>query len=802
MKTTRLVAEIRQDAAYALRLALRSPGSSAVIVLTLAVAIGANTAIFGVVNSLVFRPLPAVAAAHELVRIRAGEIQMAWANYEDLRRANDVFADLVAHRPFNTALTRGDRPRRFDGQQTSDNFFTALGARPALGRAYAPADTRRDLLVLSHRAWRQHFGSDRSVLGKGIVLAGTSFEVIGVMPADFRGVSPPGPSADFWVGLDPAVSAGLRDRTDSSFEVVGRLKAGVTDDRAEGALQLLARRLRAEHPEIPESFQRTSVLAVSGPGAFEGMARQLMPVFGFLGVLTIASGFVLIIGCANIAGMLIGRASARRQELAMRLALGAGRARLTRQLLTESLMLALVGGMAGVMFAQWLSGAVVIAADFLPLARDLDLDTDHRVLAYALGLTALTAVAFGLTPARHAARLDVASALSDGHAGSTMRQKLRRTLVVAQVALSTALLLWSGLFVRSLSRIHAIDPGFDAHGVLLASISFGRAPTAVDRRLVEELQQRVGGSAGVSSVGIASIVPLAMSGREELEVTKADAPAGTEKQRVLANRLSPGWFATVRIPFVAGRDFTAADRDGSPFTAIVNETLARQFWNGDAVGKRIQHGRRSLEIVGIVRDSKYWTLGETEAPTLYLPLAQGPSAMVTLHARTADVSATTEVVVAEMRRLAPRLAVDIRPMTDALAVAVRPGQIGAAASGAFGIVAILLSALGVYGLVLFSVTQRMREIGVRKALGAGTKDVFLLVMTGVARPTSLGLAIGLGLGILGAMALGAFIVGVSPMDPLALSVAIAIVAGAAGVAAAVPAVTAVRVNPVDTLRFR
>jgi predicted permease len=800
MRVTRLMDELRQDAAYGLRLVFRSPGFATVIILTLTVAIGANTAIFTVINALLFKSLPAVAAPHELARVKAGETQMAWANYEDLRRDNSVFAHLVAQRAFIAGLATDDRPVRLTGQQTSDNFFVALAARPAMGRTYTPADTRRDVAVLADHTWRARFGSDPSVVGRVLTLGGRPFEVIGIMPREFRGFAPPGWSADFWIAVDSATAARLQDRADSAFEIAGRLKPGVTHDQAAAALQVMAKRLRAAHPEIPDVFLRVSVFPVDGIRAFEGMARTLLPVFAFLGVLTIVSGFVLLIGCANIAGMLLGRASARRKEIAMRLALGAGRGRLVRQLLTESLVLAVIGGAAGGILASWLAGGFSVVSTSLPFGGEFDVQTDVRVLTYALGLTIITAVVFGFAPARRAARFDVMSSLKDDSGGSTARQNFRRTLVVAQVAVSAALLLWSGLFVRSLGRIHDVDPGFDASGVLLASVTFERESAQEGARILQELQQRVRNSGAVQSAGLATIVPLAMAGREEFEVSIADAAGGTSRRRVLANRLAPGWFETVRIPLVSGRDFTWNDREGSARVAIVNDTLARQFWNGEALGKQILNGRQTIDVVGVVQDSKYWTLGETVAPTLYLPLHQGPARSVTLHARTADPRTTTRVILDELARLAPGLPVEIELMREAVAVAVRPAQIGAAATGAFGILAILLSALGVYGLVSFFVAQRMREIGVRKALGAGTKDIVMMIVGSTARLMGLGLAIGLGLGALGAVALGGFIFGVSPMDPATVAADIAIVTLAAVAASALPALAASRVDPVVTLR--
>ena len=797
---THLFEALRHDAVLGLRQIVRNPGFATAAIVTLAIAIAANTAIFSVVNALVFKPLP-VAAPDELTRVKAGETQMAWANYDDIRRTNTAFSDLAAYRRLVLGLATGDRPVRLQGQQTSDNFFTVLGVNPTLGRSYTPADTRRDLVVLSDRVWRSRFGAATSVVGRALMLGGRSYEVLGVMPAGFRGVDPPGMAADFWFPIDTTVAdAILSDRADSQFEIVGRLRPGVTRAQASAALTVLAQQLRSAHPEIQESFVRVTTIPVHGIRAFEGMVSLLLPVFAFLGVMTIVSALVLLIGCANIAGLLIGRAASRRQEIALRLALGAGRGRLVRQLLTESLVLAIAGGFAGVILAGWLTGIANALFAQLPIGNSLDLGIDGRVLTYAAALTIVTTVVFGLAPARGASRIEVVSSLKDGYGGSTGRQRLRRTLVVAQVAASAALLIWSGLFVRSLSRITDVDPGFVSSGVLLASIELERGTEAQGTALLTELQQRVRQSTGVESAGLAKIIPLSMRGREEFYVAFTETSGQVSPRRVTVNTLSPGWFDTVRIPFVAGRDFTWDDRPGAPRVVVVNETLARQFWNGDAIGRQIFDNRQPVQVIGVVRDSKYFTLGETIAPTIYLPWLQRPSWGVTLHVRTADARTTSAVIVREMQRLLPDSAFEIEPMADAVAVAVLPARVGASATAVLGSLAVFLAAIGIYGLISFAVVQRIREIGTRKALGAQTWDLVRLVVADVSRLTVTGLVCGLGAGLLGGLALRGFIFGVSPFDAVTFVATGTIVVASALLASAVPALAAARVDPMTTLR--
>ena len=796
-----LLAELHQDVVFGLRLIVGSPGFSAITVLTLALTIGANTAVFTVINALLFRPLP-VAAAHEVMRIQSGESTTSWPNYEDIRRRNDVFSDVAAHRMLVTGLASDDRPVRLMGEATSANFLSLLGVSAAIGRTFAESESRRDLVVLADHVWRGRFASDSRIVGRVLVLAGRQYEVVGVMPKGFRGVAPPGLRIDFWLPVDTtAPSRTLSDRALSQFEVVGRLKPGIEPVSANAAMRVLAQGIRTDHPDVRDTFVEMEVFSIQGFGAFEGIAGLLLPILAFLGLLTVLSGFVLLIACANIAGLLIGRAAARRREIAMRLALGAGPRRLVRQLLTESFLLATIAGTIGVLLAVWLAGTVNAAASGLPIPVALNVDIDQRVLAYTVGLTTLTSLIFGLAPARRAARVDLVSSLKDEGSGSTRRQRLRQALVIGQVATCTALLVWSGLFLRSLERITDVDPGFNPAGVLVATVELERG-TIDDRRgeqIFVELQQRVKASPAVQSAGTSSIVPLAMTGREEFYV-RVDGDDSHARHRVSANRVTPGWFVTLQIPLLVGRDFTWDDREGAPGVVIVNDTLARRFWGGDALGKRLSYGRETVEVVGIVRDSKYRTLGETIAPTVYQPIRQNYMSMMTLHVRTADMKATTAAITREMQQLAPEVVVDVTPMTTAVAGAVLPARIGAIATGAFGAFAMLLSALGVYGLVSFVASQRTREIGVRRAIGATTPDIVRLIVGSTAKLAAIGLAIGLCAGGLGAVVLGGFIFGISPTDPLTLVGVAVIVMCATVLASALPALRAAHADPLVALR--
>jgi predicted permease len=791
-----------QDARYGVRTLRRTPGFALVAILTLAIGIGGSTSVFAVVNALVLDPLP-VAEPAQVVRVYSGQSRMSWPNYLDIRDRGNLFTGVAAQRRVTAGVGLAEAPIRLSGEMTSANFFDVLGVGALRGRAYGPADGEQDVVVLADRTWRARFAADPAILGRVLVIDGHPYEVVGVMPSRFRGVAPPGLSTDFWIPVGPAHrNSVMRDRQVPFAEVVARLQPGITLLQARTAMRTISRHLRSTYPELPSSFEEMEVFHVDGVNAFRGMSSVFLPVFGFLGVLSAITGFVLFVGCANVAGLQIGRAATRRQEIATRLAVGASRERVIRQLLAEGILLALFGGGAGVALAALLTGAVSALTSRLPVPVMLDITMDDRALLFALGLSTVTSLIFGLTPAWGATRLDLVSALRAG-SGLAGRQRLRQALVVTQIAVSSLVLLWSGLFVRSLGRVQDTQLGFDPAGVLLAHLAL---PQEADLRtrneqIFTELQQRVLASPGVRSAGMALVVPLALTSNEEYYVTADDTG---DRLKVVGNRLTPGWFETVRVPFRAGRDFTWDDRQGRPDAVIVNETLARRLWNGDALGKRLRGGSagQGLQVVGVVADSKYWTLGEAVAPAVYRPLLQNYVYDMTLHVRTSDEVTTRRVIEQEFGRLAPGMAIETSSMAQAVSVAVVPAQIGAATTSAFGIVAVLLATLGVYGLVSFDVVQRTREIGIRKALGARTSDIVRLVVGSTARWAVAALAVGLGIGALAASALGGLLVGISPRDGATLIVVSIIVMTAVIAASGLPAWQAARVEPSDTLRHR
>ena len=801
-RLTRLVAELWQDTRYGLRLLGRSPGFSLAAIATITIAVGANTAVFGVINALLLKPLPAE-DPDALVRIETGEPSASWPLYEALRERTDSFVDVAAFSTAVLALGEPGATRRVIGEAVSTNYFSLLGVEAMRGRTLGADDRGLDHVVVSERAWRLHFAADEGIVGRVVTLDRRPYVVTGVMPALFRGLAPPGWTRDFWIPIAslPVNRRRLDDPTAAAFQLAGRLKEDVTAAQALASTQAAFVQARRDDPRLPESTRPPSLQPLSGLAPFRGVGA-MVPLFLFLGVVSLLAALVLVIGCANIAGLLYSRSAVRRQEIAVRIALGAGRGRLVRQLLTESLLLAFAGGMGGIVLAAWLTGAVHLATAQLPFPLEFDLGLDWRVFSYALGVAAIAAIAFGLAPARRASRTDVVTALKDD-AVSGRRQRARQVLVVAQVTACSVLLAWALLFARSLTNVTSVNPGFDTEGVLLAEVSVGDA-VALPRDEREARFMRIQEAAvalpQVESAGLAWAVPLTLSSRESFGVFLEGDERGTRARPVMANRLTPGWFDTLRIPILAGRDFTWHDRAGSPEVAIVNRTLAQRFWQGEAIGKRLRFtGRRDarhdVQIVGVVGDSKYWTLGEEIEPAVYLPIRQADLGDdLTLYIRTSNAEATARAVGQAMQRIAPDGFVEFETLSDATAVALMPARVGAAVTTAFAGMAVLLATLGIYGLVSYTVAQRTREIGVRKALGATTGNIVWMVLRSSLTLGGIGLLVGLAVALVGAPALAGLVVGVSPTDQATLALAMLLVGSIVIAASIGPAFRAARVE--------
>ncbi|MGI9107940.1 MAG: ABC transporter permease [Pyrinomonadaceae bacterium] len=810
-----------QDIRYGFRMLLKSPGFTAMAVLSLAISIGANTTIFSLVNAVLLRPLP-VAAPERLVNVHAVNPDgssfhsFSYPDYVDYRDQSNVFTGLAAYTINTYSLNTGGQSERIFGLVASENFFAVLGVRPGIGRFFTPEENRsmngEPVAVLSHGYWQRRFSGDASVIGKTLVLNGHLYHVIGIAPPKFTGprvAFAPDIYVPVWT-QEVAIERGaqwLRNRDGGSLEIVGRLKAGATVEQAQAALSTVAGRLTEQYPDSHKGkgveVRRTNT----------GLGQMENAVIGFMSVLMAVVGLVLLIACANVASMSLARAAMRRKEIAIRLALGARRGRIIRQLLTESVILFLLGGTAGLLLAAWLNDLLLNFKPPVSFTLELDLGIDARVLCFTLLVSLVTGVLFGLMPAVQASRPDVLPALKDESAsGSYRRSRLLGAFVVGQVAVSLVLLVTTGLFLRSLQNARVLDPGFNPENVFNASfdLSIQGYQEERGRNFYGQLRERVMALPGVEAAGFARQVPLGGNRMETgINVAGLEPPAGRPAFSTDFNVVSPGYFPTLGINLLRGRGFDDADREGAPRVAVINETMARRYWpNEDAVGKRFQMGTRDagepLEIVGVVKDGKYLTLGEDPLPFFYLPFAQSYDAQMTLHMRTAPDQAAN--VLAGLRREVAAMdagvpLLDVMPLTEAIGVSLLPLKLAATVAGMFGAVGLLLAAIGLFGVVSFSVARRTREIGIRMALGAQRTDVLKLVVGQGMRLAGLGLGLGLLLSIALTRLLSSLLYGIGATDAVTFIGVAALLAVVALLASYLPARRATKVDPMIALRY-
>lgn len=813
--------DLVQDLRFAVRQMARKPAVTLFAILSLALGIGANSSIFSLVNAILFRELPAE-RPQELVDVyvgKQGEFQYAtssYPDYADLRSWNSVFSEMAA---INLTMATHDDGRRTEllfGEQVSGNFFRLLSVRPALGRDFLPEEDvtpgTHPVVILGHRFWQQSLAGDPGIVGKTLKLNGIHFTVIGVAPEILKG-SFPGVSAAFWIPLQmgDAMDGGdsLRERGSRSLFLKARLAPGVTLERAKAEATTLAQRLRTAYPVEDEGLilslvpSREVVLNPGLDGPIVGVAALLMGIVGL----------VLLIACSNIANLLLVRAAERRREIAVRIAIGASRGRLIRQLLTESVLLALVGGVIGLLFAIWTARLIVAFKPPLPIPINLDVPLDWRVLAFNMGIALLTGILCGLAPALQSTRPEVVSAIKDDTAGlgrGHRRFGLRNILVVAQVAISALLLVGSGLFLRSLGNAQSMDPGFSLRNGMMVQLALGLGGAYDETRgraFYARLLERVRALPGVRSASYVEQLPLGLNIHiSSIEIEGRPKPPKGEEPTVDRSGAYPDYLETMGIPLVAGRDFRASDNASAPHVALVNETAARQFWPGeDPLGKRLRFGKDSpwMSIVGVVRDGKYRTLGESPRPFLYPSSQQLYTPFMTLVvAADGDEQAMLRQVRRELDALDPNVPIfKIATMSEHLSIMLFPARMGAALLAAFGALGLLLAGIGLYGVVASSVARRTREVGIRMSLGAQKSDVLALMVREGMTLTATGLAIGLGLAALASQLLKGLLYGIGTHDPITF-LTVALVLGAiALVANLVPAGRAMRVEPNVALRY-
>ena len=818
------MAMLRQDAGYAMRTLMRTPGFAAAAILTLAIGISASASIFTIINAFFFRPLP-VDRPDQLVSIATLDerhIEMphgvSYRDLQDYRELTDVFSGLLGLQPQGAWLNTGNGIDRVVLEAVTENTFSLLGVRPALGRVLVPSDEQSPVLVVAHDYWRVQLNADPTVVGKSVRLNGQAFTIVGVSAESFTGLESLLKVSGFVpmsvlnrVSDDTPEGGGwLEDRNRHALTVIGRLKDGVGIKRARAALAVKVDVLAAQYPTT-----NTGVKLLVVPEAQARPVPQNGPMFHVAAaVLSALAGLLLLITSANVANMLLARAASRGREIALRTALGARHGRIVRQLLTESIVLALLGSAGAVLLAVSASAAMEYGIEGLAFGVPLRVDfgLDWRVLLATMGVAVLAGVIAGLAPAWYAHRADVNSLLKTGgrtHEGSG-RGRLRATLVVSQVAVSLVLLIVGGLFVRTLERARNVDLGVRVDGVLMTTVDLPRLTYSPEARATyyRNSRERVAALPGVSAAAWISGPPFSFE-QDQQAVQRADRPAPAEGQEhsTLSIRVTPEYFQAARVAILGGRGFDDRDEDGARPVTIVNETLARQLWPGESpLGKRVRLPQVAapVEVVGIARDGRYILLWEAPRPLLFLPLAQEPPASATLEIVAAGAPRDVATAVqSTLRAIDPDVpAYRVQTMADHLerGNAFLIFRIGALFTGIFGVLGLVLASIGLYGVVAYDVTQRTHEIGVRMALGALRVDILREVLRRGARLAASGALLGVAIGAGVARLLRTMLLGVSPFDPVTYSLTALLLFGVCLLASFVPARRAATASPLDALR--
>jgi len=818
-----------QDLKYGLRMLTKSPGFAIVAVVTLALGIGANTAIFTVINAVLLHPLPVndVARLVELdttdkktkvTFANATRLGVSFPNYRDYARQGDLFSGLAAFQFALLTLSGRGQPKQFQGMLVTANYFDVLGVAATVGRTFHPDEDKKpggdSVAVLSYGLWSREFGADPTLIGKPLTLNGHSYTVIGVTPKGFQGTLLFASADQIWipVSMHSQVLAGFiednfEDRRFLDFLSAGRLKPGVTLRQANAALATVASRLDSQYPK--ENAGRSAVLSPLADAALGINQHDQISLTG--GVMMGVVGLVLLIACVNLANLLLAQTARREKEMCLRAALGAGGWRLLRQSLTESLLLAILGGAAGLIIASWGRSVLWSLRPAFLAQTDLNISLDARVLAFTLGLTVLTGILFGIVPAVKVSHPDLNETLKAGGRSGTMawgRSRLRHLLVISEVALALIALTGAGLFLRSLAFAQSIDPGFESKRLFTLNFDLGSQHYDQDHgeQFFRDAIERARSVSGAESAAVASNPPLNGGLARTIFLEGQDEKSGQRGTLTTLNSITPGYFQTVGTPLERGRVFTDLDRKDTVPVAIVNAAMARHFWPGaDPIGKRFHFfdDRTLREVVGEVADSVQFAIGEEPQPIAYLPLTQVYSPFATLHVRTTgDPQSLVGPVREQVQSLDRNLALTgVATIGEALSQGLWAPRMGAILLGVFGALALVLAAVGIYGVLSYSVSQRTQEVGLRMALGATQGQVLRLM---VRQGMSLAL-IGVVIGIAAALGLTHFLAsllfGVKPTDLLTyLTVPVAL-SSVAFLATYLPARRATRVDPMVALRY-
>jgi len=812
---------LAQDLRYGLRMLRKSPGFTAVAVLTLAIGIGANATIFSFVNALLMHIPSGVAAPSRLVAVwnrlpNGQEMQFSYPDYLYFRDHNDVFSDFIAYSsdPTQASWTQSGESSLVGVRLVSANYFQTLGASPIVGRGFLPSeDTNADaapVVVVSYRFWRDRLGSDRAILGRSVTLNARAFTVIGVAPPDFSDLEP-GFETAFWAPLTMqktlAPGSDLLTNGDGYWIfVVGRLKPGVTRQQAQADLKVVANQLAREHPETKKGWT-ADVSPISG---LDPETRGLLTDFSAL--IMAVTGLVLLIVCANAANLLLAQASKRRHEMTIRAALGAQRNRIFRQVLTESALLSLMAGGIAILFSSW-AGPLILALKPPMLSFiQLNLPLDWHMVAFTALVSVATGLVFGLAPALQSSKIDVATRLKDGSLGSWGKSRFRSILVVAQVAVCLVLLIGASLCLRSLMNAQSIDPGFrisDGVVVELDPQILGYSDVQA-KAFYSDVIARIKGLPGVRSVSVTNYLPLGFESISQSMKIEGRPASDTKNVAAGAMFVGPGYFATMGIPVINGREFRRDDNGSAPSVVIVNEALAERYWPGRSpIGKRIslnedaRHRQVWSEIVGVVSTGKYRSLREEPEPFVYHCFLQAfdPHATIVIHTG-GNPRAMLSLIHHAVQAVNPALPIlNQETMQSYMSVPLFPAHITGVLLGAFGGLALLVAMVGLYGVIAYVVVQRTHEIGIRMALGAKPDEILRLI---IGRGLKLAL-IGTGIGVTAAFGatrvLSSLLYGISPTDPVtfvAIPILLVIVALAA---CYVPARRAMRVDPMVALRY-
>jgi predicted permease len=835
-----LVETFLQDLGYGVRQFRRSPGLAAVITLSLALGIGANTAIFSVINAVMLRMLP-VQEPDRLVQIgfqgkhSAGSFvgeSFSYPLFRELRQHNEVFTELSAFDYWDSVEARlansdsGAAGGAIEGQLVSANFFSLLGVNAVVGRTFAPDEDQgagaHPVAVISYALWSRLFARDPLVLGKKVTIENTPFTIIGVAPAHFSGVNP-GRPCDLWVPLtiQPQLLPGLSltDNDTNWLSLMARLKPGVSVEQARASLDIAYQQVQRQHDiskwseqDRHDFFTHHIVLLPAARGTDYLRQEFSRPLFLLVGMVAL----VLLVACANVAHLLLARASVRQREIAVRLALGAGRQRLIRQLLTESILLAIMGGALGVLFAYWGSPVLVALMAHGHSLVTLDVHPDPSVLGFTLLVALVSGVAFGLAPALRATRISGNQSMQAGSRHLTASRggrSLGRGLVIAQVALSLVMIVGAGLLVRTLRNLQTLDPGFSRHNVLLFKLDPTKAGYKDERaaRLQQDILERIQQVPGVRSESFSFLTPISGGGWDnQARFVEGYTPYPGEDMDVYLNAVGPQFFETLGTPVLLGRDFGPQDRATSTPVALINQTMGRRFFgNRNPIGKHFRlgkwSGKREYEIIGVVGDAKYLSLREKVPPTAYLYIPQLPrvpgGVAFEVNSAVPPVSLVPQVR-SLLQRTNPRLiATDVKTLAEQVDQSLYQERLVSTLSSFFGALALVLACIGLYGTMSYAVARRTNEIGVRMALGAQRRRILQMVLGEALLLAAIGVAVGLPSAWAATRSIASMLYGLRATDPLTILAATLLMAGVAVFAGYLPARRATKVDPMVALRY-